>query len=122
MKIKIQRNTPEIKLRIDSGEKEIKIAVTEAILDYSNKLIPKADNYLRNSGEIHSQPSKGLAIWNTKYARYQWYGVWEDGTHKVKHYTEPGTGTMWAEKAARIYEKEIQKVAQNAFAGGMNKK
>ena len=34
-------------------------------------------------------------IYDQLYARYQYYGVREDGTHKVEHYTTPGTGPYW---------------------------
>lgn len=30
-----------------------------------------------------------------EYASYQYYGQRKDGTHKVRHYTTPGTGAYW---------------------------
>lgn len=106
MKIKIQRNTPEIKLRIDGGETAMIAAVSEQILDYADP--PVAEGTLRDSAFISSRPKEGVLIWNTPYAKKQYY------THKTKN--------MWAEKAVNSHKKELQKVAQNAFAGGMNKK
>ena len=32
------------------------------------------------------------------YAKYQYYGEREDGSHKVTHYTTPGTGSYWDER------------------------
>jgi hypothetical protein len=43
------------------------------------------------------------------YARYQYYGMWEDGSHKVNNYTTPGTGTYWDK---RMWSAEGQNVVQ----------
>ena len=113
VKIKINTNSTAVKVKVDQGIKMMKIAVVEQLLNYSLPFVPKADNTLRDSGFAHSIPEKGLAIWDTPYAKYQWYGMWEDGSHVVKNYTTPGTGTMWADKAAKKYRKELNKTAQN---------
>ena len=34
-------------------------------------------------------------IYDQPYAEYQYYGIRADGTHKVEHYTTPGTGPDW---------------------------
>jgi len=60
-----------------------------------------------------------LCVWDTPYAAYQWYGIRADGTHEVKEYTTPGTGTMWAQKAVDTHKKEIEQIAQKAFDKGM---
>lgn len=33
--------------------------------------------------------------YNQAYASYQYYGQREDGSHKVKNYSKPGTGPYW---------------------------
>ena len=43
------------------------------------------------------------------YARYQYYGVRNDGSHQVKNYTTPGTGTYWDK---RMWSAEGQNVIQ----------
>jgi hypothetical protein len=54
-------------------------------------------------------------IYEQPYARYQYYGVREDGTHKVQHYTTPGTGpywdrVMWTAKGPDIVKRVQQKL------------
>ena len=120
MNVKININKNKVKSKIENGIKAMRIALSEQILDYSENLIPTAENALRDSGITSSIPEKGLLIWNTKYAKYQWYGMREDGSHVVKKYTTPGTGTMWAQKAVDNNKKELQQVAQNAFEKGMS--
>lgn len=49
--------------------------------------------------------------WDVPYAQYQERGMRWDGTHVVKHYTEPGTGAHFAENAVKkVFKiKNIQK-------------
>ena len=47
--------------------------------------------------------------YQSPYARYQYYGVREDGTHKVSHYTTPGTGPYWDK---RMWSAEGQDVVR----------
>lgn len=117
--VKITRNMPKIKNKIAAGMQAAIEAVTESIVEYSDDFIPKAEGTLRDSGRIHSRPEDGLCVWNTPYAAYQWYGIRADGTHEVKEYTTPGTGTMWAQKAVDTHKKEIEQIAQKAFDKGM---
>lgn len=121
MGVKIKRNMPQIMAKVEAGRQSMVEAVTEAVVEYSNDFIPKAEGILRDNGKISSRPEDGKAIWNTPYAAYQWYGVRKDGTHEVKNYTTPGTGTMWAQKAVDTRKKELDQVAQNAFNEGIKK-
>ena len=38
------------------------------------------------------------------YAGYQYYGERKDGSHKVQHYTTPGTGKYWDQRMLSVYD------------------
>ena len=64
---------------------------TKRCADYMDKYVPMDKGDLRTIIDIQSN----CITYEIPYARYQYYGVREDGTHEVKNYTTPGTGTYW---------------------------
>ena len=48
-------------------------------------------------------------VYESPYAKYQYKGIREDGTHEVKNYTTPGTGPYWDE---RMVSAEINDVVK----------
>ena len=54
-------------------------------------------------------------VYDSVYALYQWFGVRADGSHPVHHYTTPGTGKQWCEKAKAAYGARWQEIAQKRF-------
>lgn len=76
-----------------------------------DKYIPKDEGNLRLIKLI--LPDK--IIYLSPYARYQYYGVRDDGTHKVKHYTTPGTGPYWDEKMWTAEGQDIINEMQKEF-------
>ena len=67
---------------------------TNTCYRYMDKYVPMDEGDLRTNVDI--QPHS--ITYESPYARYQYYGVREDGTHQVKNYTTPGTGTYWDKK------------------------
>lgn len=47
------------------------------------------------------------------YARYQYYGMREDGSHVVKHYTTPGTGPYWDKRMWSVKKDELLQVVND---------
>ena len=51
-------------------------------------------------------------IYDKDYAKYQFYGMRADGSHKVQNYTTAGTGTHWDKKMwsaeGHLLEQEVQ--------------
>lgn len=76
------------------------------VLKDSNLFAPKAEGTLRESGRVEAE---GLITWNMPYARRQYYLA--DGAH----YTTPGTGAKWFERAKAQYKADWIKVAQGFF-------
>ena len=82
-------------------------AMDTQILKDSNQFCPFAEGDLVKSGRVESD---GLVTWNMPYARRQYYLA--DGAH----YTTPGTGAKWFERAKALYRDDWVKVAQGFFA------
>lgn len=67
---------------------------TNACYRYMDKYVPKDEGTLRTIVDIQ----ENTITYEMPYARYQYYGVREDGTHKVQNYTTSGTGPYWDER------------------------
>ena len=96
------------------------LADSEKFVPYSAGSIQSAGN-LRESGKI-VQGEDGVLylVWDAVYALYQWYGIRADGTHKVTHYTTPGTGKQWVEAARAQYGDRWHEIAQKEFNRGLS--
>lgn len=51
--------------------------------------------------------------YESPYARYQYHGMREDGSHVVKHYTTPGTGPYWDKRMWSAKKDELLQTVQN---------
>lgn len=47
------------------------------------------------------------------YAEYQYYGMRKDGSHVVKNYTTPGSGTYWDKRMWTAKGQDVVKQVQN---------
>ena len=56
--------------------------------------------------------------WLAPYARYQYYGVREDGTHVVMNYTTPGTGPKWDKRMWSAEKDEVLEEVQDFIKRG----
>jgi hypothetical protein len=78
---------------------------TNTCYKHMDKYVPKDEGNLRI---IVSMDINGNKItYQSPYARYQYHGMREDGTHVVKNYTTPGTGPYWDK---RMWSAEKDKV------------
>ena len=78
-----------------------------------DKYVPQDKGNLRTIVDI--QPS--TITYEQEYARYQYYGEREDGTHKVHNYSTPGTGTYWDKRMVSAEMKDVVKEVQNYIGG-----
>ena len=69
-----------------------------------DKYVPMDEGNLRTIVDL-SNPS--YIIYEVPYARYQYYGMRDDGTRKVVNYTTPGTGPYWDKKMWNVEGKRI---------------
>lgn len=76
---------------------------------YMDKFIP----YDPGHGGDHLRENKDIGTnyikYNMPYARYQYFGVREDGTHRInpENYTTPGTGPYWDKEMWSVHKEDI---------------
>ena len=96
------------------------LADSEKFVPYSGGSSQSAGN-LRESGKVvKGENGVFYLVYDAVYALYQWYGVRADGSHRVQHYTTPGTGKMWVDAARAQYADRWQKIVQKEFNGGLD--
>lgn len=82
---------------------------TNTCYKHMDKYVPMDEGNLRTIVDIQSNS----ITYEMPYARYQYYGVREDGTHKVKNYTTPGTGPYWDKRMWSADKDKIIKEVQD---------
>lgn len=68
------------------------------ILKDSQMIVPRKSGHLRDSAKVVSRPQQVAVVYSGPYGGYQERGERENGTHKVKKYTTPGTGKNYLKK------------------------
>ena len=86
---------------------------TNTCYKHMDKYVPKDEGNLRTIVDI--QPNS--ITYESPYARYQYYGEREDGSHKVINYTTPGTGPYWDKRMVSAEMQDIVKEVQNYIGG-----
>ena len=80
-----------------------------------DKYVPMDKGNLRSTVDLQTNS----ITYEMPYARYQYFGVRDDGTHVVQNYTTAGTGTYW-DKRMWSAEKDdiINRVQKYVDRGG----
>lgn len=86
---------------------------TNTCYRYMDKYVPMEKGNLRTIVDI--QPNS--ITYEMPYARYQYYGIREDGTHEVKNYTTPGTGTYWDRRMVSAEINDLVEEVQDYIGG-----
>lgn len=83
---------------------------------HMDKYVPMDKGDLRTIVDLNNPL---YIIYEMSYARYQYYGIREDNTHKInpENYTTKGTGPYWDQ---RMWSAEQQQVLEEVqkFVGG----
>lgn len=87
--------------------------LTENCYKHMDKYVPYDIGNLRTIVDI--QPNS--ITYESPYAKYQYYGVREDGSHQVSHYTTPGTGPYWDKRMWSAESHDVIKEVQNYIGG-----
>ncbi len=96
--------TSKIKARLGiDANGRVQQFFTNTCYKHMDKYVPMDEGNLRTIVDINPT----YIVYEQPYARYQYYGMRDDGTHVVKHYTTPGTGTYWDK---RMWNVEGEKV------------
>lgn len=103
MKITISKS--QVKAKVTDAWKAGLFGLTTEILADCNEYVKRSPEHtMRDSSLIHSKPSEGLIVWETPYAKRQY---WE-----IKTALTPGTTWRWIETAKRKHLAQWQKLAQ----------
>lgn len=86
---------------------------TKRCADYMDKYVPMEYGNLRNIIDVQSN----YIEYEQEYARYQYYGIREDGSHIVRNYTTPGTGTYWDRRMVSAEMKDLVEEVQDYLGG-----
>lgn len=110
----------EVDFDVSSTNKRIsgRIDKTQAFLDLlimkdSNKYVPQDVGSLQDSVILYSNLGSGLLIWNTEYAKKQYYKFPNKSKDK-----NPNASMMWFEKAKLSRKKAWLKFAQERYNNG----
>ncbi|GAB7568105.1 minor capsid protein [Gemella sp. Musashino-2025] len=111
MSIKVSYDFSPLEKKFGANSVEnAKTLVANQILIDSDEFVPSdGRGYLRTGGHV----TKGSAIWNTVYARAQFFGT--NGIVTFRKYTIAGTGKEWTEKAADKHMKDWEEVAKKGL-------
>lgn len=102
----------KVKLGIDPNGR-VQKEFTKRCREYMDEFVPMDEGTLRTVVDI--QPT--WITYEMPYARYQYYGQREDGTHKVVKYTTPGTGSYWDRRMVSARINDLVKEMQDYMGG-----
>lgn len=83
---------------------------TNTCYKHMDKYVPMDKGDLRTIVDL-TNPTQ--IVYEMPYARYQYYGVREDRTHKVQNYTTPGTGPYWDKRMVSAEMQDVVKEVQD---------
>ena len=102
----------EARLGIQNGG-PVHAFFTQTCYKAMDKYVPYDTGNLRTIVDV----STDKITYKSPYARYQYYGVREDGTHQVSHYTTSGTGPYWDKRMWSAEGQDVVRQVQN-YVGG----
>lgn len=96
--------TSKIKVRLGiDPEGRVQKFFTNTCYKHMDKYVPMDQGDLRTIVDLRTN----TITYEMPYARYQYYGIREDGTHKVQNYTTSGTGPYWDKKMMSIESQDV---------------
>ena len=113
MPVKI-KPTSQIKARLGiEPNGRVQKFFTNTCRKHMDKYVPKDKGDLRTIVDIQADS----ITYESPYAKYQYYGMREDGSRVVKNYTTPGTGTYWDKRMVSAEMQDVVKEVQD-YVGG----
>lgn len=86
---------------------------TNTCYKHMDKYVPMREGNLRTVVDVKSDS----ITYESPYARYQYYGMREDGSHVVSNYTTPGTGTYWDKRMVSAEMQDVVKEVKDYIGG-----
>ena len=109
---------PGFQADMDARFARLQFAFSQKVADVVDKYVPLETGALKNSVNQASNFKEGLLVYNTPYARRQYY-LHEQGT--CLHGETGLRGSYWGQRAIADHKDELVKFAHNAakqFLGG----
>lgn len=86
---------------------------TNTCYKHMDKYVPMDKGDLRANVNVKTDS----ITYESPYARYQYYGMRDDGTRVVKRYTTPGTGPYWDKRMVSAEMKDVVNEVQDYIGG-----
>ena len=116
MPVKISINVPNVEAKVKGAWDETLPLLSEEILADCNEYCKKDKGALRDSSLIHSIPKEGKLVWQTPYARRQYWEIEtaskdsnENATWKWCHVAKANKLKEWIEKAQQKFDEMLRK-------------
>lgn len=113
MAVKVTTDRARVAARIKAGTAAMIRTVSEQALSDCNYFAKRDQGTLIESSQTASDVENGLLVWDTPYARRQYY----TGTPSLME--NPNASILWCEEAHDHFGQEWQQIAQKSFVKGM---
>ena len=107
MPVKIQISSAQVQTKVDTAWKKGLYALSSEILADCNEYCKEDHGTLIASSNTHSQPQEGKLIWQTPYAKRQYWAI--------KTSLKPGRTWKWCETAKRKWKTRWQQLAEEGL-------
>ena len=88
--------------------------LTNTCYKHMDKYVPRDEGNLRTIVDIKAD----TITYEMPYARYQYYGVRNDGSRPVQNYTTPGTGPYWDKRMVSAEMQDVVREVQDYINRG----
>lgn len=112
-KVTVTIDKRRVASRIKSGVEQMIPAVAEQALADCNYFCKQDQGTMIKSSETASDLKAGELVWNTPYAKRQYY------TGQPSKDVNPNASMMWCEEAYNANKKDWNRIAQKQFEEGM---
>ena len=107
MPVKIQVNERACEARIKTAWKKGLYALSSQILGDCNQYVKIDSHTMEASSYVHSRLDKGELVWDTPYAKRQYWAIETSRT--------PGRTWKWCEAAKRKHKSDWQRIAEKGL-------
>ena len=101
----------QLGINLDDPRNSFTTFVADTCAKAMDEFVPYKEGTLRSC-----KIDGNLIIYDQPYAKYQYYGVRQDGTHVVKQYTTHGTGNYWDRRMWSAKKDEVIGAIQRELA------
>lgn len=106
MAVRVEFDKAAVAARIKSATEQITPIIANEFIKDANFYCRQDTGELKRSAIRASEPEKGLAVWDTPYAKRMYY------TGTPSHDKNPNAVLMWAHVAARKFKAKYARMAQ----------